>query len=352
MKSLGLRVCLLGLAATVFVSFAGEPSCHGQWGYFGRGTTASRGAFRYRGPVLSVEIGSPYSGSAGAFNSSPYGSSFRPSYFDQYRMDDSAFYSTPSVYDRYRGVQPSQAELDRERFYHDLDRTHRYTTREERYANDFRDAYTPPAAMVDRYRYPCVAGTSIPVAPLPIPGLSIGRDESRYQGYVADDDVAVALRAAANRLQRSLSQKSDGYVWIRQLQPDRIVRAIDRAEHPGALSELVTSYEGIAESPRLVLISQAEGFQDVRRLLAQYVTLQSAYPSAETFESSPWPQETIISDEAIGESVVERDHVDLNPPSISIPTELPPPSTSPAMQELPGDADFELLPAPAATRAE
>lgn len=397
-RTVKLSLIILAIALVVLVFDASQ--CEAQMGYFGRGTSPARGAFRYRGPVIAIEIGTPYHAPAignpynPALAPSRFGSAYGASPFDRYRMSDAEFFS-PNVYDRYRGVQPTQAELERERFYYELDRMHRYQTREERYENDFRNAYTSPSAMVNRYRDPYVAGTApLPWTPqrvvaapkAPVPGLSLSRHQSRYQGYVADEEVAESLRAAAIRLRRSLERKADGHIWIRHLQPESIVRAIDRAEHPGVLSDLVINYEGVADNPRLVLISESEGFQDVRRLLAQYVTLTSRYPGMEAASGEEWTGgatigseqvlgETILSERVIGESVPSLDAPSLDAPTLESPSPLNaplqpesmpkpdgvplPPAVEPSsevevldrpnLDSLPDEADVELLPAPVPT---
>ncbi len=322
-----LRFVVL-VACVVAINLAGDVSrCHAQFGFFGRGKTAARGAFK------QPRFGSAY----GANPADHYGinAASSPAY---------------GVASQYRGIQPTQAELDREKFYYNLDRMHRYQTREERYANDFYNAYASPAAMVDRYRYPYVAGTpNVPWTPKPVPGLTLGRYESRYQGYVADDEVAESLRAAANRLQRSLSQKSDGYVWVRHLRPDLIIATIDRGEHPGILTDLVLNYEAVADEPRLVLISESVGFQDVRRLLAQYVTLQSLFPRTEAIVEEP-----VFGESSFDPMPMSTSDLMLLPPSLPIPlpSDAADSLSAPMLNSLPDEANVELLPAPLPTPAE
>jgi len=385
---------------------AGVSPCDAQFGYFGRGTTVARGAFKYRGPILSIQVGPAYPASPwiGGYDpvlgASRYGSAFGASPYDWYGLNNTSSTFSSSAYDRYRGIQPTQAELDRERFYQNLDRTHRYTTREERYGNDFYNAYASPSAMVNRYRDPYVAGTSaLPWTPLPVPGLTQNRHDSSYQGYVPDDQVAVSLRAAANRLTRGLTRKADGHIWIRHLQPQQIIDAIDRGDDPASLADLLVNYHGVADSPRLVLIAEAEGFKDVRRLLAQYVTLSSPYPNVQGTEIESWQppasdgQETILEERVIGEQVIGENETMLDPPSLplsqqpsfdpspimespnaeirmqetpiersEIKSEVPASETlngtpkteererpmidKPRLDSLPDDADVELLPAP------
>lgn len=365
---------IVTVCALLTISVVQTADCNAQWGYFGRGANAPRGAFAYRGPLISFDVLPAYPTSSWAGSNDPtfarstYGAAPGAYPYDRYRPYQGGAYA-PQMFNQYRGIQPTQAELDRERFYDNLDRTHRYQTREDRYASDFNHAYASPSAMVNRYRYPYVAGTpTLPWTPEPIPGLLIGPHQSRYQGYVPDDDVAISLRAAANRLQRSLSGKADGHVWIRHLKPDQIIDAIDRGQHPAALADLVVNYEGIAQAPRLVLIAETEGFQDVRRLLSQYVTLQSAYPSAVEIDGGSWQPssvvglEVIVDEQVTGEQVFEQgfsaDSGSLlespSIPSASTPT----PANSlqrsarPRLDSLPDEADVELLPAPSPTPSE
>ena len=368
------RLAVFGL---VSIGLFGIATCDAQWG-LNRGTSwgsQGRGGFRYRGPLMSLEIASPYSafgpapafGIAPAFGPTPaFGIGALPPSPYGYGINGGL---NASSLDRYRGLQPTQAEIDREAFYYNLDRTHRFQTREERYGNDFAARYTPPAAMVNRYQYPYVAGAPAgPPLPQRVPGLTLNRYESRYQGYVADDDVAVALRAAAMRLTMSLARMSDGHIWIKHLKPDFIIESIDQVQPPSLLSDLIINYEGVAENPRLVLISSAEGFADVRRLIAQYVTLSSTYPQAEASVSEPWmgassyDQETILSERVIGETeLVDPNNAQFPQPlDTSDSTYLPPsmkpsdamPLQNPRLNDFPDTADVELLPPPVASPAD
>lgn len=355
-------VVVLLIATSIVLS--GASICGAQWGYRGSRTSPSRSAFRYQGPILSLEVASPYPRSyrAAALPVAPYTSRYPSSYdLSRYGVGIGA-----TTYDRYRGMEPTRAELDRERFYYELDRTHRFQTREERYSNDFAAAYTSPSAMVNRYRYPYVAGAvATPIRPEPVPGTVLGRYQSRYEGYIADDDVAVALRAAAVRLQLSLARKADGHIWIRHLKPDQIIDAIDRAEHPAILSDLIINYEGVSENPRLILIAAANGLEDVRRLLRQYITLSSPYPSAgavgvdEWQTTSPSDQETILTERVISERVVEPQMEEIQQPTLAPPLPAEPVSSGgfesldrPRLGNLTDEADIELLPAPVATPIE
>jgi len=236
---------------------------HGQYSVWSG--SASRGAVRYRGPLLSIEIGT------------------QP--------------ETPPWH--YQRVAPTTAQSIRaqERYYYDLDRMHRYQTREERYANDFRDRYSTGDAFYHSYRGTQTRGSIEPVFPpsyphygrpvitpetsQPIAGLAYSRSDAGRRSVFADADVPDLLRAAANRLTTSLSRMRDGRVWLEQLQPQRIVAAIDQAEFPGVLVDLVAHYNGVANSPRLVLVAEANGFRDTHQLLAQYVQLQSRFPGTE-----------------------------------------------------------------------
>jgi len=230
--------------------------------------SASRGAMRYRGPLLSIEIGTQ---------------------------------PAPPAW-HYQRVPPTTAQSLRaqERYYYDLDRMHRYQTREERYASDFRDRYSTGDPFYHTYRGSYPRGSIEPVFPPsyphygrpviapetrmpspPVAGLAYSRSDAGRRSVFADADVPDLLRAAANRLTASLSRMRDGKVWLDQLQPQRIVAAIDQAEFPGVLADLVSRYNGVVNSPRLVLVAEANGFRDTHQLLAQYVQLQSRFPGAE-----------------------------------------------------------------------
>jgi hypothetical protein len=197
----------------------------------------------------------------------------------------------------------SRSMREQERFYYDLDRTHRYRTREERYGDDFRDRYSTGDPFYHSYHRPIHAGPREPIFPPsyphygragfiqqqpfpdePVAGLAYSRFDADKRSVVADADVADLLRAAANRLSGSLSRMRDGSTWLRQLQPQRIIATIDRAEFPGTLTDLVDAYESVAQNPRLVLVAEANGFRDTHRFLSHYVQLQSRYPDAD-FES-------------------------------------------------------------------
>lgn len=194
----------------------------------------------------------------------------------------------------------SRSMREQERFYYDLDRTHRYRTREERYGDDFRDRYSTGDPFYHSYHRPIHAGPQEPIFPPsyphygragfiqeqpfanePVAGLAYSRRDANKQSVVADADVADLLRAAANRLSGSLSRMRDGATWLRQLQPQRIIATIDSAEFPGVLTDLVDAYESVAQNPRLVLVAEANGFCDTHRLLLHYVHLQSRYPDAD-----------------------------------------------------------------------
>lgn len=268
------RIALLRLIIVAIVLGLSMSAAHAQVGAWGGGWNRgwsngqSIGAVRYRGPLLSIEIG-----------------------------------SQPAPPWHYNRMPPGsdQALRDQGRFYHDLDRMHRYQTREERYENDFRDRYSsgdPFHHNPHAYRGFGAAVSPEPVFPpsyphynrggvfpapetQPVPGLAYSRTDAQRRRVHADADVADLLRAASNRLTQSLSRMRDGEVWLDQLQPQRIVSTIDRADFPGSLIDLVQHYEAVANTPRLVLIAEANGFRDTHRLLAHYVRLQSRYPDAE-----------------------------------------------------------------------
>lgn len=190
------------------------------------------------------------------------------------------------------------ARQARERYEYDVDRMLRYRTREERYADDFRDRYStgdpfyhqppthyPAPEVID----PAAWGLTAIHKP-PVPGVAHSPANPAKRGHLTDAELPDQLRAAANRLATSLSRMRDGDLWLEELQPLRIVNSIDRGEHPLSLEYLVAVYSGVAENPRLVLIARATGFQETNRWLARYVQLPSRYPLEEgSWESPPSP---------------------------------------------------------------
>jgi len=324
-KTAAFRLIIAAIILCITVSAA-----HAQVGAWGSSWSSNRavGAVRYRGPLLSIEIGSA---------SAP-----------------------PWHYNRMPPV-PDSALRQQERFYHDLDLTHRYQTREERYANDFRDRYSTGDPFYYSYRgfgaavspepvfppsYPHYGrGTVFPVPETqPVPGLAYSRTDSQRRSVYADADVADLLRAAANRLMQSLSRMRDGDEWLNELQPQRIVSTIDRAEFPGSLTDLLSHYDAVANTPRLVLVAQANGFRDTHQLLAQYVRLQSRYPDAD-FHSEiqsveTMPMEYQVSDDQSVE--LNRPAIEINPPH----SQNPPPT--PGVRAV--QPDVQWLPAPRGER--
>lgn len=258
-----LIIVVIVLCITLSTADAQVGAWGGRWG-----SRQSIGGMRSGGSLLSIEIGSPPA-PPWHYNRMPPGS--------------------------------NQALRQQERFYHDLDRMHRYQTREERYENDFRNRYStgdpfyhsayarrglatavsPEPVFPPSYPHYGRSGVFPTPETQPVPGLAYSRSDSQRRGVHADADVADLLRAAANRLTQSLSRMHDGEVWLNQLQPQRIVSTIDRADFPGSLIDLIQHYDAIANTPRLVLIAQARGFRDTHQLLAHYVRLQSRYPDAE-----------------------------------------------------------------------
>ncbi len=388
-RALSLR-WLTAIALCLVVSSV----CHAQFGYTGRGLSGRsahypNNAFRYRGPLLSIELAPAYGVHAPAPSaidplppvySSRYGVMsdpwFGPSPYDAYPAPVFSL-QFPSLFDTYRGVGPTAAELERERDYQTLDRMHRYQTREMRYESDFYNRYASPSAMVQRYSQPYVAGMPRSgIVPRSVPGTLQSRSGSRYEGYVADDQVARALRASANRLIRSLTAMADGHIWMRHLQPDRIIRVIDHNQSPAAVEDLVVNYLGVADTPRLALVAAAEGFADTSRLLQQFVTLPSVYPHAEVQANEfAGQQETILSERVIGEQVIGEQvngNLAIDGPMLNAPTLAPPVQPAdevvteeigprepaadqprhsvakPSLDDLPEPDDIELLPAPKA----
>ena len=346
------RIVVFRLIIVAIVLCITLSAAHAQVGAWGSGWNSGQsiGGMRYRGPLLSIEIGSP-AAPPWHYNRMPPGS--------------------------------GQALRQQERFYHDLDRTHRYQTREERYANDFRDRYSTGDPFYHSYHahrgyganvspepvfppsYPHYGRSGVYPAPetQPIAGLAFSRSDSQRRSIYADADVADLLRAAANRLTQSLSRMRDGEVWLNQLQPQRIISTIDRAEFPGSLVDLMQHYDAVANTPRLVLVAEANGFRNTHQLLAQYVRLQSRYPDAEfhsemqSVESMPTeyqelgPREVIVSPSS--QPISSDQPVELNRPVVesSAPqSQSPPPAPSPAIRVPSAQPDVQWLPAPRGER--
>jgi hypothetical protein len=253
----------IGICTGLLCALAFETAAQAQLWEIGSGPW---GGMRYRGPLLSIDIGggAPPPPAPPIGGNYPYGLVPAPVPPWHYRHDPS---------------QLSGTVREQERFYHDLDRTHRYRTREERYADDFRDRYSSGDPFYHSYSrsVPVIPAQSRPITS--VPGTSY-RSDGHGRSFVADAEVADLLRPAANRLLNSLSRKQDGALWMQHLQPNRIIAAIDQAEFPGSLTDLVEAYQGVSENPRLVLIAEADGFRDTQRLLSQYVVLQSRFPAA------------------------------------------------------------------------
>jgi hypothetical protein len=319
----------IGLCTALVCVFALDVPSHAQWAQWEIGS-GPWGGMRYRGPLLRFDIG-------GAVPPPAVG---RP-------PDDFGFGLPPTPPWHYRHDPPGAkgSLADQERFHYDLDRMHRYRTREERYADDFRDRYASGDPFYHADRNPAAATYQRAAAAriAPVPGLSYGPHGSGQRSFVADAEVGDLLRPAANRLTSSLSRMRDGAVWMKQLQPDRIITAIDQAEFPGALSDLVELYEGVLANPRLVLIAQADGFRDTHRLLSQYVSLQSR------FGTQAYPDQEYEVFMSAGQRVLDEDSVLLDA-EIS----LEPPSSLPwadEPQSIAGEAnpavEMQELPAPA-----
>jgi|GEM_PF-1432750 len=322
-----LRLCT-GLACVLVL----DVTAQAQWAYWEIGSNPW-GGLRYRGPILGFDIGG-----------TPPPPALGPADPLAYPLPPAA---VPPWHYRHDPPQPRGAAASADRFHHDLDRTHRYRTREERYADDFRDRYAVADPLYRSYR---PGPAPLPARPpidrrAPVPGVSFGLGQGHQRSFVADAEVGDLLRPAAMRLINSLSRKRDGALWMNHLQPDRIIAAIDRAEFPGSLSDLVEHYEEVLRNPRLVLIAEADGFRDTHRLLSQYVLLQSRYPGSE-FPSEPYeafagPAEVIIDEQP---KPVDLDS--LNPPLVDLNSAFPepPPAPAPPVSELPSTPELPSVP--------
>src|SRR5690606_11270458 len=127
-----LRLCT-GLACVLVL----DVTAHAQWAHWEIGSNPW-GGLRYRGPILSFDIGGsappPALGPA-----DPLAYPLPPA-------------PVPPWHYRHDPPQPRGAIGSADRFHHDLDRTHRYRTREERYADDFRDRYAAADPLYRAYR--------------------------------------------------------------------------------------------------------------------------------------------------------------------------------------------------------
>ncbi len=193
---------------------------------------------------------------------------------------------------------PSVREQERQDYL--LNRMLLYRTREHRYGDDFSDRYATGDMFYHMSRSRLVAPQvvdpsawvpprgSTPAASSPsfshggvVPGMSFVPGDGRRRGHISDEELPEQLRAAANRLTSSLSRMTDGDVWLGELQPQRIVAAIDRGEDPAAFGDLIARYEAVARDRRLVLVARANGFEETHRWLIRYVSLPGPYPLGE-----------------------------------------------------------------------
>lgn len=245
-----------------------------------------------------------------------------------------------------------------ERRHHQLDRMLLYRTREQKYADDFHDRYATGDVFYHMSRSRLVApeiidpaawappggwGKASVGAREPVAGMSYSGSRKGGRGHLPDSELPEQLRAAANRLTSSLSRMRDGDFWTDQLQPGRIIASIDRADQPASLSDLVAHYEGVARNPRLVLVAQANGFEETHRWLARYVLLPSRFPG----EDHPWEPAVVLpvqidpaSNHSPGDTVVPVPDPDAEPEPESLRLE---PAT-PAAPAMP--TEVEVLPVP------
>ena len=249
------------------------------------------------------------------------------------------------------------ARMARERHEYDVDRMLRYRTREERYADDFRDRYSTgdPFYHDPRGRAPSpevfdpVAWGHPVTVPPPVPGIGHSLSGPNKRFHLDDTELPDQLRAAAYRLATSLSRMRDGDLWLDELQPRRIVASIDRGEHPASLADLVSCYAGVAENPRFVLIARANGFQETYRWLARYVQLPSRFlVESENWDSTApivlhreFPERAPSGSTSLGNEPVEGLRLDAATPPAPPTPDPPPVLTAPEIQ---------LLPAPAGER--
>lgn len=265
---------------------------------------------------------------------------------------------------------PSVREQERQDYL--LNRMLLYRTREHRYGDDFAERYatgdifyhmsrsrlvTPQ--IVDSSAWVPPRGSG-PVVSSPgvtdggvVPGMSFAPGDGRKRGHISDEELPEQLRAAANRLTSSLSRMRDGDVWLGELQPQRIVAAIDRGEDPAALGDLIARYEGVARDRRLVLVARANGFEETHRWLIRYASLPGPYPVGDgdwqgtpsVIRRSNPSDPTIVVPPVKTESAIGEFG---DPLPLQDDLRLAPANRSIGDQELsPRKGEVELLPAPA-----
>jgi hypothetical protein len=140
-----------------------------------------------------------------------------------------------------------------------------------------------------------------PMYPTPVyPGIGQVVPESsdyRVARPAITGSVAEQLRASAERLARSLSmRRDDSDVWLRYLDPQRIIEVVDRGESPESLRGLVANYDGVVGNAGLVTVRNASGFLETRQWLHEYVNRPPQQPAGAA-DSAPVPAPDDRADE-------------------------------------------------------
>lgn len=119
-------------------------------------------------------------------------------------------------------------------------------------------------------------------------------------GDAAGEATAVlrqSLLEAATRLNAALQRRSDGQVWQDYLQPDAIIAAISQGTSADAttdrLRELLDNYDGVTANASLDWVTRLDGFDNTRRLLRQWVSVDDRPPAPGVDRSdAPTPLES------------------------------------------------------------
>ncbi|MGB0598897.1 MAG: hypothetical protein ACPGLY_19600 [Rubripirellula sp.] len=171
-----------------------------------------------------------------------------------------------------------------------------------------------PAYPASAYRAPVFpeAVYPVPVYPVPVYPEAVYPEAVYPPSPVPDSSFATPLpqgaarpivgvledrlRAAALRLQQSLSQRrDDGEVWQNYLAPQTIVDMIDQGLDPRTLRELLRNYNGVLANPKLASIRNAAGFSETRSLLKEFIERRSRIEATRSAPAVPGQPEDASS---------------------------------------------------------
>ncbi|QDV44815.1 hypothetical protein Enr13x_46860 [Stieleria neptunia] len=150
------------------------------------------------------------------------------------------------------------------------------------YRSPYERGYSEPRSSVPDYRSPPPSQYP-PVGPGANPSYGQYRPGSR--GGVPDLTSPVqfslpALRDAAETLYRALAERpDDGDVWLKYLQPERIIAAVDSGQLSPSINELHTRFLGVTMNPDLVVMTRIDGFQRTLDLLGTWIELDRNAPA-------------------------------------------------------------------------